>query len=109
MIRPPLGARAKRILTCNHDAVPEMTAMERLAQADIFVSYTSSDCDWAFWLGKELTLLGHTPHIHEWEIKGGDDIYAWMQQHIEVADHVREGRTAISVLHGLRGIGKTTL
>jgi hypothetical protein len=41
--------------------------------ADIFISYTSSDRDWAFWIAKELEALGHTPHIHEWEIKGGDD------------------------------------
>jgi tetratricopeptide (TPR) repeat protein len=56
--------------------------------ADIFVSYTSSDRDWAFWIAKELEALGHTPHIHEWEIKGGDDIYAWMEQHHDAADHV---------------------
>jgi hypothetical protein len=43
--------------------------------ADIFVSYTSNDCDWAFWIGqellKELLKLGHVPRIHEWEISGG--------------------------------------
>jgi uncharacterized protein (DUF433 family) len=27
--------------------------------ADIFVSYTSSDRDWAFWIGQELLKLGH--------------------------------------------------
>ena len=27
--------------------------------ADIFVSYTSSDRDWAFWIAKELEALGH--------------------------------------------------
>ena len=27
--------------------------------ADIFVSYTSSDRDWAFWIGQELEKLGH--------------------------------------------------
>ena len=37
--------------------------------ADIFVSYTSSDRDWAFWIAKELEALGHTPHVHEWEIE----------------------------------------
>jgi hypothetical protein len=26
--------------------------------------------------------------FHEWEIKGGDDIYAWMEQHHDAADHV---------------------
>ena len=56
--------------------------------ADIFVSYTSSDRDWAFWIAKELKALGHTPHIHEWEIEGGDDIYAWMEQRHDAADHV---------------------
>jgi hypothetical protein len=55
---------------------------------DIYVSYTSSDRDWAFWIAKELWTLGHTAHIHEWEIRRGDDIYAWMQQHHEAADHV---------------------
>jgi hypothetical protein len=45
--------------------------------ADIFVSYTNSDRDWAFWLAAELKELGHTPHIHEWEIKGSESIYAW--------------------------------
>jgi hypothetical protein len=56
--------------------------------ADIFVSYTSSDKDWAFWIGKELEALGHTPHIHEWEIKAGGDIYASMEQRHDAADHV---------------------
>lgn len=56
--------------------------------ADIFISYTSSDREWAFWVGKELRELGHTPRIHDWEIKGGEDIYAWMEQRHDAADHV---------------------
>ena len=56
--------------------------------ADIFVSYTKSDREWAFWIAAELKELGHTPHIHEWEIKGGEDIYAWMEAHHDAADHV---------------------
>lgn len=56
--------------------------------ADIFVSYTSSDREWAFWIGNELEALGHTPHVHEWEIKGSEDIYSWMQRRIEAADHM---------------------
>jgi len=56
--------------------------------ADIFVSYTGSDRDWAFWIAKELEALGHAPHVHEWEINGSDDIYAWMEQRHELADHV---------------------
>jgi tetratricopeptide (TPR) repeat protein len=56
--------------------------------AAIFVSYTSADRDWAFWIGRELEALGHEPHIHDWEIKGSDDIYDWMEQRHDAADHV---------------------
>jgi TIR domain/NB-ARC domain len=56
--------------------------------ADIFVSYTSSDRDWAFWIGQELESLGHTPHIHEWEISAGGDIMAWMANRLSAADRV---------------------
>ena len=56
--------------------------------ADIFISYTASDRDWAFWIAKELEALGHAPHVHEWEIKSGDDIYAWMEARHDAADHV---------------------
>ena len=56
--------------------------------ADIFVSYTDSDREWAFWIAKELRTLGHVPHVHELEIKGGDDIYAWMEERHDAADHV---------------------
>jgi hypothetical protein len=56
--------------------------------ADIFVSYTSSDRDWAHWIKKELEALGHTPHVHEFEVKAGDDICQWMLEHHDAADHV---------------------
>jgi hypothetical protein len=53
--------------------------------ADFFInykkrdrSYKKRDRDWAFWIAKELEALDHIRHIHEWEIKGGGDIYAWM-------------------------------
>jgi hypothetical protein len=52
--------------------------------ADIFISYR----DWAFWIAKELEALAHTPRVHEWEMKGSDDIYAWMQERHDAADHV---------------------
>lgn len=55
---------------------------------DIFVSYTSSDREWAFWLGQELELLGHTPHLHEWEVEGGGDIAGWMEERHDKADRV---------------------
>jgi hypothetical protein len=56
--------------------------------ADIFISYTSSDRDWAFWVGHELKALGHKPRIHEWEIPAGGDIMAWMEERHHEADHV---------------------
>jgi hypothetical protein len=56
--------------------------------ADIFVSYTSSNRDWAFWIGQELLRLGHTAHLHEWEISGGGDIEAWMEVRHDSADHI---------------------
>ena len=56
--------------------------------ADIFVSYTSSDREWAYWVGHQVESLGHTPRIHDWEISGGGDIAAWMEERIDAADHV---------------------
>ncbi len=56
--------------------------------SDIFVSYTSSDRDWAFWIGQELEKLGHIPHLHEWEISAGGNIAAWMEERHDSADHV---------------------
>jgi tetratricopeptide (TPR) repeat protein len=56
--------------------------------SDIFVSYTGSDRHWAHWIGRELEALGHAPHIHKWEVNGGDDIYAWMERRHDAADHV---------------------
>ncbi len=56
--------------------------------ADIFVSYTSSDRDWAFWIGQELEKLGHAPHIHDWEISAGGDIAGWMEDRNDKADNV---------------------
>jgi hypothetical protein len=55
--------------------------------ADIFISYTSSNRDWAFWIGQELEKLGHAAHIHEWEIGAGGNIPAWMQERQDKADH----------------------
>jgi tetratricopeptide (TPR) repeat protein len=56
--------------------------------ADFFISYTSSDRDWAFWIGHELEALGRTPHIHDWELPGGGDILAWMEKRHDAADRV---------------------
>jgi hypothetical protein len=56
--------------------------------ADVLVSYTSVDRDWAFWIGQELEKLRHTAHVHEWEIDAGGDIAKWMEERLESADFV---------------------
>ena len=43
---------------------------ESVRMADIFISYTSSDREWAYWLAKKLEALGHTPRIHEYAAYG---------------------------------------
>ena len=35
------------------------------------LSLTKNDRDRAFWLAAELKQVGHTPHIHGWELKSG--------------------------------------
>ena len=72
----------------NHDAPAAIKRIGANAMADIFISYTAADRDWAFWIAKELEALGHIPHVHEWEIERGGDIYAWMEQRHDTADHV---------------------
>jgi hypothetical protein len=42
--------------------------------ADIFVSFSKSDRQWAHWIAQELTALDHEPHVHDWEIGPGEDI-----------------------------------
>jgi hypothetical protein len=56
--------------------------------ADIFISYTAADSDWAFRIAKELEVLGHIPHVHEWEIAAGGDISRWMEERHDSADHI---------------------
>lgn len=56
--------------------------------ADIFVSYTSSDRQKAFWIGQELIKLGHKPRLHDWEISAGGNIVKWMKERHQQADHI---------------------
>ena len=86
--RAPACARPGAAAIMRVPAGPGRTGAGLGLMADYFISYTSSDRDWAQWIGKELEALAHTPHIHEWEIKGGDDIYAWMEARHDAADHV---------------------
>jgi tetratricopeptide (TPR) repeat protein len=56
--------------------------------ADIFVSFTKSDQQWAHWIAQELTALHHEPHVHDWEIGPGKDILSWMEKRHDQADYV---------------------
>ena len=55
--------------------------------AKIFVSYTSKDSAEAAWVARELRKLGHTPFLHEEEIKGGESFMAWMGRRMDDAEH----------------------
>jgi TIR domain len=90
-IRFPIAAPPRRLaqdLASDHHVSPAAGPVQGRSMADIFVSYTSSDRDWAFWIGHELEALDHTPHIHEWEVSGGANIMAWMTAQTDVAAHV---------------------
>jgi hypothetical protein len=50
--------------------------------ARYFISYTSRDREWAYWIADALQDMGHTAHVHEWEIKAGEDIFAWMDARV---------------------------
>jgi hypothetical protein len=54
----------------------------------IFVSYTSSDKEWAQWIGWQLRLAGHEPFVHDWEIGAGENIARWMEQRFKEADRL---------------------
>jgi TIR domain/Domain of unknown function (DUF4062) len=77
------------------DALVKATAMPTrkprnlpFASAKIFISYTSSDQGWAFWIAQELQTLGHTTYVHDWEIPAGGNIVEWMEKRLQEADHV---------------------
>jgi TIR domain len=53
----------------------------------IFVSYTSGDRDWAFWIAKAIETLGYKAFVHDWETHAGEDILAWMERRFDEADH----------------------
>lgn len=56
--------------------------------ADIFVSYTRSDREDAEWIGRELEALKHVPHLHDWEINAGEDVFSWMETRHGEADYL---------------------
>jgi tetratricopeptide (TPR) repeat protein len=62
-------------------------AAEGEAMAKIFVSYTSKDAAEAAWIARELRRLGHTPFLHEAEIKGGESFMVWMGPRMDEAEH----------------------
>jgi hypothetical protein len=57
-----------------------------MASQKIFISYTRTDKDWAWWIGCTLRDGGHTPFVHEWELPLGGNIPAWMEKRLGEAD-----------------------
>jgi hypothetical protein len=57
--------------------------------ANIFVSFTKSDQQWAHWIAQELTELHHEPHVHDWEIGPGEDVVGWMERRHDQGDYAR--------------------
>jgi hypothetical protein len=51
--------------------------------ADIFVSYTSDDRDWAFWIGQELLKLGHAARDAVFLIRR-----QWPASRRQASDHI---------------------
>jgi TIR domain len=56
--------------------------------AEIFVSYTSKDRDWAFWIGQQLEGLGYTARLFDWEVSAGGNVVKWMVDRHDAANHV---------------------
>jgi hypothetical protein len=61
---------------------------QRRRVADIFVSFTKSDQQWAHWIAQELKALHHEAHVHDWEIGPSEDIVGWMEKRHDEADYV---------------------
>jgi hypothetical protein len=55
---------------------------------NIFISHASHDKDFSRRLATDLSALGHTPWLDEWEIKVGDCIIRKIEDGISKADHV---------------------
>jgi GNAT superfamily N-acetyltransferase len=63
-----------------------MTAIDQTgatpAKPSIFISYTSRDRNWAYWIAVTLRDSGHKPFVHEWEVGAGENIARWMEERI---------------------------
>jgi hypothetical protein len=79
-LRLPLPPPANSILPAGTRQVEGRPALLGTGVADIFVSYTSKDRQWAEWIGQQLIALGYVPHIHEWEMPAGADILGHAEQ-----------------------------
>lgn len=78
---PPIAARTLRCaITSGYNCRRGVDHREDSRVADIFVSYTSRDRDWVFWIGQELQVLGHSAHIHDWGSSAGGGVMKWMEE-----------------------------
>jgi hypothetical protein len=65
-----------------------MFSMTEARSQTIFVSYTYSDRNWAYWIGWLLRDNGYSPRIHEWEVGAGENIARWMEESLNSADRL---------------------
>src|ERR1044072_6748158 len=76
------------MLACTVAFIHRSRTSSRICLVKIFISYTSSDKEWAQWIGWELKQAGHQPFIHDWEIGAGENIAGWMEQRFKQADRL---------------------
>ena len=69
-----------------HD--PQFRARESSAWRTSLLAILTTTATGRFGSVRSSSKLGHTPHIHEWEISGGGNIVAWMEQRHQDADHI---------------------
>ena len=57
-------------------------------QTDFFVSYVSSNQDWAEWLGTQLEQAGYTVFVEAWDVRPGDNRVLALNQGLQRAERV---------------------
>ncbi|HVU68463.1 MAG TPA: TIR domain-containing protein, partial [Ktedonobacteraceae bacterium] len=57
-------------------------------QTDFFVSYVSSDQDWAEWLGMQVEQAGYTVFVEAWDVRPGDNRVLALNRGLQRAERV---------------------
>jgi tetratricopeptide (TPR) repeat protein len=67
----------------NRDTDPSPStgaSSSRVVQPDFFISYTSSDRDWAEWIAWQLEAVGYSTVLQDWDFRPGNDFVQEMQR-----------------------------